>query len=215
VPARHAWLGLVVVCAALLPAHTASADELGTLLQKGPMARVEFDNAGRFDAVLSVVDVDAPAADLWRALTDFESYRYFMPRVSSVTSRTDNTGTYVDWNIDTPLVATTYTNAVVVDHAQMLLTAKTVKGDMSGSRYDWRVVAVSDTRCRMYHRAWPRAYAAIVATLDDDQQTLTIGVAVGSVLATTRALRDRAHTLARARGPATPTPTPTSISATP
>ncbi len=184
----------------MLGASAARADELTKLLQKGPMARVEFDAKGKFTAVLSVTDVDAAPDDLWRALTEFESYRYFMPRVASVKVRPGPQDTqYVDWNIDTPLVATKYTNQVTIDQATMLLKANTVSGDMAGSRYDWRVVTLPNGKCRMLHGAWPRNYAAIVATLDDDQQTLTIGVAVGSVLATTRAIKARAEALARER----------------
>jgi len=203
---------IIALLIASLGAGGARADELSRLLEKGPMARVEFDPRGRFDAVLTIVDVDAPPEDLWRALTAFESYRFFMPRVSSVTERPAPAGArYVDWSIDTPLVATKYTNLATVDHGAMVLTAKTIEGDMSGSRYEWRVIKLGNSRCRMMHSAWPRNYAAIVGTLDDDQQTLMIGVAVGSVLATTRALKARAEQLAKQR-PMTPQPT---ISATP
>jgi len=183
------------------------ADELTELLKKGPMARVDTDKNGRFDAVLSVVDVDAPAEDLWRALTAFDSYRCFMPRISSVgVRRGDDGGILVDWAIDTPLVATKYTNTVTVNDGTMTMTARTIVGDMVGSHYEWRVVKLSSSTCRMFHGAWPRSYAAIVSTLDDDQQTLTIGVSVGSVFSTTRALKARAEQLARNR-PMQPTAT--------
>ncbi len=194
----------------LLLASPVWADDLSDMLKKGPMARVDVDRAGKFDAVVSVVDVDAPASRLWSILLDYKNYRFFMPRVQDVGVEVDDKGTtLVDWNIDTPLVRTKYKNAMTVDATNMVLKASTVVGDMASSRYEWRVIPLGDNRCRMIHSAWPRNMASIVDTLDDKQQTLTIGVAVSSVMATVRALKLRAELLeVQAKKPA-----PTSMSA--
>ena len=183
----------LAVCG-LCGARPAAADDLSDMLKKGPMARVDVDKAGKFDAVVSVVDVDVPAARLWSVLLDYPSYRFFMPRVSDVGVEVDKSGvTHVKWNIDTPLVRTKYSNAMSVDANNMIMKAVTVEGDMAGSRYEWRVMALSESKCRMIHTAWPRNMASIVDTLDDHQQTLTVGVAVSSVMATVRALKQRAE----------------------
>lgn len=205
---------VVAAVVGVFASGAARADDLSKMLEKGPMARVDVDKQGKFDAVVSVVDVDTPAARLWGVLTDYPSYRFFMPRVEQVGVATGPDGIpIVTWNIDTPLVATKYENAMTVDDAKMVLLARTVKGDMSGSRYEWRVQSLGDNKCRMIHTAWPRNMASIVDTLDDKQQTLTIGVAVSSVMATVRALKIRAESLERAAvardattAPATSTP---------
>lgn len=202
---KHLLLSLLLCTPAL-------ADDLTDMLKKGPMARVDVDRAGKFDAVVSVVDVDTPAARLWGILLDYKNYRFFMPRVQDVGVEVDDSGTtLVKWNIDTPLVRTKYSNAMTVDATNMVLKASTVTGDMQSSRYEWRVVPLGENRCRMIHTAWPRNMASIVDTLDDKQQTLTIGVAVSSVMATVRALKLRAELLeAQAKKPP-----PSSVSATP
>jgi hypothetical protein len=183
----------VVVAAIAIPAR---ADDLTRLLEKGAMARVDVDRAGKFDAVVAVVDVDVPASRLWGVLLDYENYRFFMPRVASVTTSPGPPGTtLVKWSIDTPLVATRYTNASTVDVERMLMKARTVEGDMVGSHYDWLVIPLGDHKCRMFHSAWPRNMNGIVDTLDDEQQSLSIGVAVSSVMATIRALKARAELL--------------------
>ena len=175
-----------------------AADDLTTMLEKGPMARVDVDKAGKFDAVVAVVDIDVPATRLWSVLLDYPNYRFFMPRVTDVGIGKDADGnTLVKWDIDTPLVRTRYDNAMVVDASRMFLVARTVSGDMLGSHYDWKVIPLGDKRCRLIHSSWPRNMASIVDTLDDKQQTLTIGVAVSSVMATVRALKERAEMLER------------------
>lgn len=180
---------------------TAQADDLTQLLEKGAVARVDVDANGRFDAVVSVVDVAVPAEFLWAVLTDFASYRFFVPRVSEVTVTPSATpGTVeVKWSLDTPLVSTRYKNANVLDAVNRLMTARTVEGDMVGSRYQWQIVVLGDKKCRMFHTAWPRNMNGIVDTLDDKQQTLTIGVAVSTAMATVRALKIRAESLQRSR----------------
>lgn len=204
---------LLAAILVIVTAAPARADDLSVMLEKGPMARVDVDKAGRFDAVVSVVDVDVPAARLWAVLLDYQNYRFFMPRVSDVGVVVDDKGTtHVKWDIDTPLVRTQYDNAMTVDDAKMFLVARTVSGDMSGSRYDWKVIPLGDKRCRLIHTAWPRNMASIVDTLDDKQQTLTIGVAVSSVMATVRALKARAELLDR-QSATTTSPTTQSIDA--
>ncbi|MDP2340627.1 MAG: SRPBCC family protein [Deltaproteobacteria bacterium] len=186
-------LACVFLLALSIPAR---ADNLTTLLEKGAMARVDVDKAGKFDAVVSVVDVEVPASRLWAVLNDYESYRFFMPRVASVTSSPGPAATIlVKWNIDTPLVTTRYTNSVTVDAAKMLMKARTIEGDMVGSHYDWTIIPLGDNKCRMFHTAWPRNMNGIVDTLDDEHQSLSIGVAVSSVMATIRALKGRAELL--------------------
>jgi len=188
-------LTLTTALGAMPTLAAAAADDLTVLLRKGPVARVEFTAAGKFSGVTSVVDVDVDAAILWSALIDFEHYRFFMARVEEANLRREGERLFVDWEIATPLVATRYTNEVWLDAEKRFMRATTIKGDMTGSRYDWRVESRGPGKSRLIHGAWPRDYAAIVHTLDDDQQTLTIGVAVGSVLATTRAFAERARQL--------------------
>jgi hypothetical protein len=102
-----------------------------------------------------------------------------------------------------------------IDEKNMVLTARTIEGDMAGSHYEWRVVALSDKRCRMIHSAWPRNMASIVDTLDDKQQTLTVGVAVGSVLATVRGFSGRAEQMQKEPAAASSPPSPPSLPSPP
>lgn len=205
---RRAVAAVAVV--AVVGASDVRADDLTRMLEKGPMVRVDVDKAGKFDGVVAVVDIDAPAERVWQVLLDFRNYDSFMPRVDDVDVEDRAGVAHVVWNINTPLVRTKYTNSMTIDDKNRLLLARTVEGDMKGSRYDWRVLSLSPSKSRLVHSAWPRNMPGLVATLDDEAQTITVGVAVSSVMATTRAIKQRAQLLEK--GAAVPTlsaPTPT------
>ncbi len=175
------------------PAH---ADDLTGMLEKGPMAGIDVDNAGRFASVFSVTDIDAPIAQVWTVLVDYPSYRFFMPRVADVEASPGPAGaTIVRWTIDTPVVTTEHTNSNTADIDKMLVRARTIDGDMVGSRYEWRLVSLGAGKTRMFHTAWPRNMNSVVDALDDVHQTITISVALSSAMATIRALKGRAELL--------------------
>jgi ribosome-associated toxin RatA of RatAB toxin-antitoxin module len=203
------WGAVVVV----LAAAAAHADSLAAQLVHGPLVRVTWDQAGRFDAAVAIVDVDAPADVLWDVLLDYDQYRFFQPRVERAAPTLGKDGNVlVDWKIDTPLISTAYTNLMTKDDGARLLKARQVKGDLRGSDWDWKIVPLGPGRCRMFHTARMRNFAALVNTLDDDQQTLTVGIATASVMSTMRAFKTRAEQLHKrrlaAQPPLSPPPSP-------
>lgn len=188
----------LLFAAVLSFAPSAAADELDELLIKGSVVRLETDAAGKLSRCTCIADIDAPADIVWKILTDFESYRFFMPRMDKLeVSRLADGSALMKIRLDTPLSATVYTNRLTADAARRTLDIRQVDGDLKGSNYSWRVVPRGAGRSRVYHTGVVKNFSAIAQTFEDEQQTITVGVNVVSLMAPTNALKNRAEAMAR------------------
>lgn len=196
-------LALLVVLSLSLPAR---GEPLAALLDKGPLVRLETTSSGKFKQALAIADVDAPLAEVWAVLTDLESYRYFMPRVEKVDVTRDGADYLAAFQLDTPLVSTSYTNRYVLDEPRHTIRVRQVEGDLDGSFYEWRLVKLSAQKTRVFYSGAIKNFSGIAQRLDDEQQTITIGINVVSLLSAIKAVKARAETLRRQRVhvPATP-----------
>ena len=56
-------------------------------------------------------------------------------------------------------------------------------GDLKGSEYDWRIVSLGPEQSRIFYGGVTRNFSSMATRLEDDQQTITVGVNVVGVLA--------------------------------
>ena len=57
------------------------------------------------------------------------------------------------------------------------------------SRWGWRLEGTADGRTLVYYKVTLRGFSSVVESLEDDQQTMTVGVNVGTVVAATKAIK--------------------------
>jgi uncharacterized protein YndB with AHSA1/START domain len=164
------------------------------LLDQGPMVQIEFNERDRYQKGLAIVDIQAPPETVWQALTDFRGYPGFMPRVEETEVRKKGDATFVDFELDTPLVSTAYTNRYLMDPAHRWLKVETVKGDAKGSQFTWHL-RPQGNGTRVYNGGVVRNFSSIAQRLDDDQQTITIGINVVTLLSAAKAVKKRAEAL--------------------
>ena len=188
-------VALPLVLAPLLLAAPARAQDLMELLQQGPVVVVHNDAHGKFDHAMAVVDVRAPPATVWDVVSNFSNYRYFMPKV--VKSEQHLAGPNqvdVEYEIDVPISNASYVFHYAVDPAKMTAHGQWQKGDIKGSYCDWRLVPSKDGTL-VYYTTASRNYSSLAQKLEDDQQTITVGVNVAAALATVKAIKHRAEGL--------------------
>ena len=202
---------VVVVVVAALPAR---ADQIGDMVKAGPLVRIESDpKTGKLKQAVCITDVDAPLETVWKVLLDYPAYKFFMPRVDKIEVVYDGKDALVSLKLDTPLVSTTYTNRMSADDVTHTISVKNEKGDLAGSRYFWRLTAVGEGRTRITYSGLIKNYSAMAESFEDEQQTLSIGINVVSLMATAKAVQARAELLhaqaqkAQAAAPATTTTT--------
>lgn len=191
-------LALLVVTFAI-PAH---ADDLAGFLSSGPAVRIETDSAGKLKQSVCVADIDAPIDLVWKVLTDYEQYRFFMPRIDRLDVVREGNDALLAVKLDTPLVATNYTNRMSPDAANRVINVRQVKGDLPGSRYQWKLTSLGDARTRITYSGIIKNFSSIAESLDDEQQTLTIGINVVSLMAAVKAVETRAEGLHKGPKPA-------------
>lgn len=193
-------LPLLLLCAAALAAPAASADK-----GKRPVIDVEFNDSGRFKRARTTLTVDAPPEVVWATLLDFKAYPSFTPRVEDATPRTRKGRLEVDVELDTPLVSTEYTSRYSIKHDRYIVDIRVIDGDNEGSSFRYRLVSLDGgTRTRLSYGGRLKNFSTMVEALDDDAQTVTLGVNTALQLATVRAITaeaERRHeaTPARAR----------------
>jgi ribosome-associated toxin RatA of RatAB toxin-antitoxin module len=176
----------------------AHASELRDLLKAGPLVRVEQTEAGRFQRVLSMADVDAPLDTVWQVLNAQERYKEFMPRIESLSVRAEAPNIkLVTYELDTPFVNTHYTLRFRSNPKLFTIDVEHVSGDIQGSRYAWKLTSQGPAQTRVSYDGVTRNFSSFVNRLEDDQQTMTVGLNVVTMLAGLKAVKLRAETLFR------------------
>jgi ribosome-associated toxin RatA of RatAB toxin-antitoxin module len=187
----HRALALAFV---LLPL-AARAETLESLLGKGTVMLVEDDPEGKFAAATGIVEINAPIEKVWSVITNYGAYKDFVPRVASV-KVVSGAGTYdprVRLEIDTPVFNTVYTVHFHLNEANHSITGEWVEGALKGSHWDWKMESSGPGKTIVFYKSVSKNFSAFVESLDDKQQTMTVGINVGGVMTVLHAMKKRAE----------------------
>ena len=189
----------VLLCATAVAAPSASANK-----SKRPVIDVQFDDNGRFRRAKTTLAVDAPPEVVWATLLDFKRYPSFMPRVDEATPHQRRGKLEVDFELDTPLMTTEYTSRYEVKPDRFIVDIRVIDGDNEGSRFRYQLVPLDGgKRTRLSYSGRLKNFSTMVEALDDDAQTVTLGVNTAIQLATVRAITAEAERRFRAKPAAT------------
>lgn len=184
-----------------LPAR-AEDQSLDALLKKGPVVLIEWDDEGRFKQATGVIAVDRPASVAWALATDFAAFKDFLPKVllSEVEMLPDAADgrrqADVTIRIDAPGPDPKYTFRYLLDDSKLEMKAHWVKGDLKGSHASWRIVPQGPDRALAYYTNASKNFSRFAQAIEDDQQTITVGINVSAVIATLKALKRRVESVA-------------------
>ena len=170
----------------------AQNDSMLPLLEKGPLVLVEQAKDGKFGSATGIVLVEAPPDKVWQAVLKMETFKEFMPKViTSEVLRREKEELDIHFVIDVPGPDTDYVIRYTKDDAKKTLTGNWVKGDLKGSTWFWKVEAGPDGKTLLKQRLSVKNFSSLAASLEDEQQTITVGVNVSSVVAGVNAMKRR------------------------
>ena len=181
-------LTLVLTLLAQAPAQ----DGLTPLLQRGPLVLVEQSKDGKFQMATGIVQVDAPPQLVWETLLKMDDYKTYMPKVelSEILNRNDAANEFdVHYIVEVPGPDTEYWIRFVRNDKDMTLTGKWIKGDLKGSKWFWKVQPGPGGKTLLSQTVQVKNFSAILQNVEDDQQTITLGINVGSAVVVTGALK--------------------------
>ena len=164
--------------------------DMAPMLDKGPMVLVEEDKNGKFGTATAYVVVNAPPDKVWSNLLAMEHFKDFMPKVTtSEVLRRGEKDYDVHFVLDVPGPDTDYTVRYTPDAATRTIKGNWVKGDLKGSNWVWQVQEAPGGKSLLVHRAQVKNFSSMAQSLEDEGQTITIGLNVSSVLAASKALK--------------------------
>jgi ribosome-associated toxin RatA of RatAB toxin-antitoxin module len=173
--------------------------DLAPLLNRGPLVLVEQGADNKFAQATGVVLVDAAPDQVWAVLLKLDEFKRFMPKVTTSEIVKEKGGDVeVRFVLDVPGPDTDYTVRFTPDAATKTLTGNWVAGDLKGSKWLWKVESAPGGKTLLSHTLSVKNFSGLAQSLEDEQQTVTVGVNVGSVLAATKAVKHRAESLAKA-----------------
>jgi coenzyme Q-binding protein COQ10 len=183
-----------LLAASAIGSARAGDDSIRPYLERGPLVLVEQDGAGKFSQATALVLVDAPVDKVWETLTTFNKYTEFMPKVTtSETLRKTDAEVDVRFVIDVPGPDEDYVVRYAVDEKKHELKGNWLKGDLKGSRWVIRAEPTADGKTLLSHAATVKNFSSFAQSIEDEQQTITIGVNVSTVLAATKAVKRRSE----------------------
>ncbi|MBX5484747.1 MAG: SRPBCC family protein [Myxococcaceae bacterium] len=195
---------LLAAAVLLTPALAFSQDAaLAALLARGPVVLVEENAEGKFSEATAVIKIAAPVDEVWSVLLAMESFHEFVPMMirSDITRRSDANTFDVRFVYDVPGPDTDYTARMRVDGKRREIHGTWLKDDLKGSTWSWRLERSGDDHCLLFHKVSVRNFSPLLQRVDDDQQTVTVGVNVSSALATVKAIKRRAEQRLVTRAP--------------
>lgn len=168
----------------------AQTDSMIPLLQKGQLVLVEQGKDGKFASATGMVLVDAPPEKVWQTLIKMEDFKDFMPKVTtSEVLRREKNEMDVRFVIDVPGPDTDYTIRYTKDDASRTLTGTWKDGDLKGSKWFWKVEATADGKTMVSQQVAVKNFSSILSSVEDETQTMTVGVNVSSALAAAKGLK--------------------------
>lgn len=167
-------------------------DPLMPLLSRGPLVLVEQSKDGKFGMATGIVEVNAPPQVVWESLLKMDEWKSFMPKVESseISNQNDAKGEFdVRFVIQVPGPDSDYTIRFTRNDKDMTLTGRWAAGDLKGSKWFWKVQPAPNGKTLLSQTLQVKNFSAILQNVEDDQQTITLGVNVGSTVVVTGALK--------------------------
>lgn len=190
-------LKVLLIAAAVLGPRLAFSQDAGpgALLERGPMVLVEENAKGEFSGATAVIEINAPAEQVFEVLIAMDRFSEFVPKVSTseVTRGADATTFDVHLVYDLPGPDTDYTARMSVDASKREIHGTWLRDDLRGSSWSWRVDSTGPGKCLLFHKVSVRNFSPLLQQVEDDQQTVTVGVNVSSALSTVKAIKRRAE----------------------
>lgn len=166
--------------------------DITPMLQRGPVVQVEEAKGGKFGQATAVTLVNAPPEKVWAVLVNMQDFKSFMPKVTtSDVSKKGEKAFEVHFVIDVPGPDTDYTVRFAPDEATKTLSGNWVSGDLKGSTWLWKLETAAEGKTLVTHTISVKNFSSIAQSLEDEAQTVTVGINVGSVLAATKAVKRR------------------------
>lgn len=170
--------------------------DLKPLLDRGPLVLVEENSGGKFGQATAIVYVAAPPEKVWAVVMDQSKMTEFVPKVTK-SEQTPTAGKPNEFDVrvvlDVPGPDTDYTIHFVKDDAKKEAKGSWAKGDLKGSKWLWKLDKAADGNSILSHTISIRNFSSVLANLEDDSQTMTVGVNVSSALAAVKAMKRRAE----------------------
>jgi ribosome-associated toxin RatA of RatAB toxin-antitoxin module len=178
---------LTVTLAILLSQNT----DITPLLQRGPLALVEQTKDGKFQQATAIVLVNAPPDRVYAALLDQAKFKDYMPKVlTSDVEKSNAKGFEIRLVLDVPGPDTDYTIKYVRDDEKRVLKGTWARGDLKDSKWEWRVEPLAEGKTMLFHQLQVKNFSSLLTNLEDERQTMTVGVNVSSAIAATTAVKN-------------------------
>ncbi len=169
--------------------------DMSPLLERGPMVLVEEGTGGKFAQASAIVIIDAPPEKVWGLVRTQQHFKDFIPKVLTSEMKASGTDYEVHMVIDVPGPDTDYYVRYTVDEAAKTMTGCWAKGDLKASRWFWKIEAAPGGKSLLTHTVGLKNFSGIAQSLEDENQTITVGVNVSSVLAATKAIKKKAESV--------------------
>jgi ribosome-associated toxin RatA of RatAB toxin-antitoxin module len=176
----------------LVPLMLLAQVDMTPQLEKGPLVLVE-ETKGKFTQASSMVLVDAPPEQVWEIVKAQAKFKDFVPKVLESEMKPQGTDHEVHFVIEVPGPDTDYAIRYTIDDAARSMSGAWAKGDLKGSRWVWKVEAAPGSKTLLTHSIALKNFSGIAQSLEDDNQTITVGVNVSAALAVTKAVKKRAE----------------------
>lgn len=165
-------------------------DSMLPLLEKGPLVLVEQLKDGKFGSATGIILVEAPPEKVWETLLKMEEFKTYMPKVlTSDVLRREKDEIDLRMVIEVPGPDTDYVIRYTRDDAKKTLTGNWVKGDLKGSTWLWKVEAGPAGKTLLSQRLSVKNFSSLLSSVEDEQQTITVGVNVSSVVAGVKSVK--------------------------
>ena len=170
------------------------AQDLRALLERGPVVLVETKKNGKFHSATAVINTKTSIDATWKVITDFGGYKAFIPNlVESTPKRVQDNVIDVSYEVEVPGPNPEYTFRYTLKPEAYSMGCRWVSGDLKNSFCKWRLVSTSPTETLIYYTTASRNFSSLAQSLEDDQQTITVGVNVSAALAAVKAIKRRAE----------------------
>lgn len=167
--------------------------DMSPLLERGPMVLVEEGTGGKFAQSSAIVIIDAPPEKVWELVKAQQHFKDFIPKVLVSEMKPSGTDFEVHLVIDVPGPDTDYVVRYTIDEEKRTMTGCWAKGDLKASRWFWKLEAAPGGKTLLTHTVGLKNFSGIAQSLEDENQTITVGVNVSSVLAATKAVKKKAE----------------------